>query len=191
MLPADLAVPDGERDRLRREVNWWRRDAARARAPTARRGCSPVPRFSRERARSALAPQPRPVRVRPLPVRRPARPSSCLALGDEDRVVAEAARAARLARDLALDHADGVHLTAVRGNRDERARDIRAARFGSSPEARRGARDAALPAPPSAPRRPRARRRARRPRSRSPRRRPMRPPEPGGGRSSAFPRAFS
>jgi hypothetical protein len=57
--------------------------------------------------------------IRPLPVVAELCDRSGLALGDEDRVVAETAGSVRLGHDLPLEHADRIDFTAVGGDRDQ------------------------------------------------------------------------
>ena len=85
------------------EVNWWRQSAARRRAEA---GAGRVAeRYSGSSAAASACAAARAVRVLALPVVAELRDRPRLALRDEDRVVAEALAAARLARDRALEHA--------------------------------------------------------------------------------------
>src|SRR5918995_393568 len=143
--PAGLALRDVERDRVRRRAELVadlrtrgarrgaRRTGVEARCELAATSAAkrpPLGVFARRgsaRADSRLAQlaegarRPRPVRVPALPVVSELRDGVRLALGDEDRVVAEALAATRLARDRPLDGAGPATLLALGGQRDELA----------------------------------------------------------------------
>ena len=101
--PARLALRDGERARVRRR-------AQLVGGSGARNGREERPRGSR---RASAAAARAPVRVRPLPLVAELRDGPLLAVGDEDRVVAEAFAAARLVDDAALERAGAAVLRAV------------------------------------------------------------------------------
>ena len=113
----------------------------------------------------------RAVRVRPLPLVAELGDRSLLAVGDEDRVVAEALAAARLVGDAAFERPCAAVLRAVGRERDELA-DVTRARRSSTPSELRAAAGRRDRRRRSARNGRRGDRRGRRPRSPSPRRSP-------------------